>query len=111
MATPHEPEYEIQQDKLRKSISYGMSNHYEGEIPGEMSGLFYRPEASHLIYSVKVTHKKSFFFFFFGSLGPHPQPMEISRLGVKSELQLPASTTATATLDPSCVCDLHHRSQ
>ena len=30
--------------------------------------------------------------------------------GVESELQLPAYTTATATRDPSCVCDLHHRS-
>ena len=30
--------------------------------------------------------------------------MEVPRLGTKSELQLPA--TATATWDPSCVCDL-----
>ena len=27
--------------------------------------------------------------------------MEVPRLGVESELQLPAYTTATATLDPS----------
>ena len=27
-------------------------------------------------------------------LGPHPQHMEVPRLGVKSELQLPAYTTA-----------------
>ena len=44
-------------------------------------------------------------FFFF--LGPHLQHMEVPRLGVKLELQLPAYTTATATLDPSCICDLH----
>ena len=31
--------------------------------------------------------------------------MEVSRLWVESELQLPA--TATATQDPSCICDLH----
>ena len=31
-----------------------------------------------------------------------------SGLGVESELQLPAYTTATATLDPSNICDLHH---
>ena len=43
-------------------------------------------------------------------LGPHPRHMEISRLGVRSELQLPAFSTATATLDPSCICDLHHSS-
>ena len=36
--------------------------------------------------------------------------MEILRLGVQLELQLPAYTTATATLDPSCICDLHHSS-
>ena len=34
--------------------------------------------------------------------------MEFPRLGVKSEVQLPTYTTATATRDPSCVCDLHH---
>ena len=31
-----------------------------------------------------------------------------SRLGVESELQLLAYTTATATQDPSCVCNPHH---
>ena len=36
--------------------------------------------------------------------------MEVPRLGVESELQLPAYTTATATLDQSCICDLHHSS-
>ena len=36
--------------------------------------------------------------------------MEVPRLGVKLELQLPAYTTATATPEPSRVCDLHHRS-
>ena len=35
--------------------------------------------------------------------------MEVSRLGVELELQLPA--TATATQDPSRICDLHHSSQ
>ena len=33
--------------------------------------------------------------------------MEIPGLGVESELQLQAYTTAMATLDPSCVCDQH----
>ena len=37
--------------------------------------------------------------------------MEVPRLGVKSELQLPAYTTATAKPEPSCICDLHHSSQ
>jgi len=37
--------------------------------------------------------------------------MEVPRLGVESELQLPAYTTATTALDLSLVCDLHHSSQ
>ena len=52
-----------------------------------------------------------FFFLFFHFLGPHPHHMEIPRLGVDLELQLPAYTTVTATPDPSCVCDPHHSSQ
>ena len=49
------------------------------------------------------------FFFFF--LGPHLWHMEVSRLGVKSELQMPAYTTATKMLDLSHVCNLQHSSQ
>jgi len=45
---------------------------------------------------------------FFVFLGPHPQHMEVPRLGVESELQLPAY--ATAMPDPSHICDLHHKS-
>ena len=37
--------------------------------------------------------------------------MEISGLGAKLELQLPAYTTATAMQDPSRVCDLYHSSR
>ena len=44
----------------------------------------------------------SFFFF----LGPHPWHMEVPRLEVKSELQLPGNATATVTWDQSCVCNL-----
>ena len=36
--------------------------------------------------------------------------MEIPRLRVESELQLPAYATAIATLDPSHIFDLHHSS-
>ena len=52
----------------------------------------------------------SWILFFFVFLGLHTLHEEVSRLGVKSELQLPAYTTAPAMLDPSCVCDLHHSS-
>ena len=43
-------------------------------------------------------------------LGSHLRHMEVPGLGVKSELWLPAYTTATAMWDPSCICDLHHSS-
>ena len=39
-------------------------------------------------------------------LGPHPRHMQLPRLGVESELPLPAYITATAMPDPSWVCDL-----
>jgi len=54
-----------------------------------------------------------FFFFFpfvFVFLGSHFRHMEVPRLGVESELQLPAYTTAMATPDPSHICELHHSS-
>jgi len=51
----------------------------------------------------------SFFFFFF-FLGPPPQRMEVPRLGVDSEMLLPAYTTATATWDLSHDCDLPNSS-
>ena len=44
-------------------------------------------------------------FFFF--LGPYLWRMEVLRLWVQSELQLPAYTTATATQDPSHICNSH----
>ena len=49
--------------------------------------------------------------FFCLFLGPHPRYMEVPRLGIKLELHLPAYATATATQDPSHVCDLHHSSR
>ena len=36
--------------------------------------------------------------------------MEVPRLGVRSELQLPTYTTATATLDPCLIYHLHRSS-
>ena len=52
-----------------------------------------------------------FFFFFLLFLEPHPQHMEVPRLGVQSQLKLLASTTATAMQDPSRVCDRRHSSR
>ena len=48
-----------------------------------------------------LAHPQSFFFFFF--LGLHLRYMEVPRLGVE-DMQL--SPYNTATLDPSCICDL-----
>ena len=48
-------------------------------------------------------------WFFF--LGPHVRHMEVPRLGVKLELQLPVYTTATAMPDLSHIFDPHHSSQ
>ena len=50
------------------------------------------------------------FSFFFCLLGWHLRHMELPRLGVELELQLPTYATATTTLDQTHVCDLHHSS-
>ena len=62
-----------------------------------------------------IVNVKSFFFvfvfvFFFCFLGPHLWHMEVPGLGVESELQLPAYTTATVTPDLSHNYKLHHSS-
>ena len=50
-----------------------------------------------------------FFFFFSFFLGPNLQHLEVPRLGVEPELQLPAMATATAIAmpDPSNICNLY----
>ena len=50
-------------------------------------------------------------FCLFCFLGLHARHMEFPRLGVKSELQLPAYMTGTAMQNLSCICTLHHSSQ
>ena len=52
-----------------------------------------------------------FCFCFLVFLGPDLRYIAVPRLGVKSELQLPAYATVTATWDLSWVCNLHHRFQ
>ena len=58
-----------------------------------------------------VWPKKNFFFMFVCFGGPHLRHMEVPRLGVESELQPLAYTTAKATWDPSCIFALHYSSQ
>ena len=48
------------------------------------------------------------FYLFIVFSGLHMQHMEVPGTGVKSELQLPAYTIATAMWEPSCICDLGH---
>ena len=45
-----------------------------------------------------------YFLFIFCFLGPNPQHMDVPRLGVELELQLPAYATAIAMSDPSRLC-------
>ena len=51
------------------------------------------------------------FIYLFLLLRAESRHMDVPRLGVESELQLPACTTATAMPDPSRTCNLHHSSQ
>ena len=44
-------------------------------------------------------------------LGPHRRHMEVPRLRIELELQLPPYATATAMPDLSRVCNLHHSSR
>ena len=54
-----------------------------------------------------------FCLFCFCLLGPYLRLMEVPRLGVESELQLPAQAAATATATPDLnrIGDLHHSSR
>ena len=58
---------------------------------------------------MKGDNKLYLFLSFF--LGPLLWHMDVPRLGIEWELQLPAYTTATAMPGMSCVCDRHHSSQ
>ena len=68
----------------------------------ELQGLYFL-----WIFPLCFMQKLFSFFFFLFFLELDPWQIEVPRLGVKSELQLWAYTTATATQDPTCICDLH----
>ena len=59
-----------------------------------------------LFFSLQLHCNNCISTFFFILLGLHLKHMEVPRLGVKSELQLLAYTTATGTLDLKCICEL-----
>ena len=58
--------------------------------------------------TLKMAIRYTLFFLFRAALVAHGR---FPRLGVESEVQLPAYTTTTATPDLSRICDLHHRLQ
>ena len=74
-------------------------------LPWTASILFFSAVAS----SQPTSHliKESLLIFYFVFLGLLLQHIEVLRLGVESELQLPAYATATAMPDLSHICDLH----
>ena len=59
------------------------------------------------LWNKKAGNQPKDFFFF---LGLHLGYMEVPKLGVKLELQVPAYATATAMQDQSQVCNLYHSS-
>ena len=82
--------------------------HFEVYVENTVPRLQTRP--SRKLRMTAITNCRNVFIFLV-FLGPHSRHMEVPRLGVKSELQLLAYATATATPDPSLVCDLHHSSR
>ena len=65
-----------------------------------------------ILLNLNDTFNVKIYLFIYGFVfsEPHPRHMEGPRLGVQLELQLPAYITATATPDPSRVCNLHNSS-
>ena len=83
-----------------------------GREQGDRPNLqLYSPEALGLLWMLLQSADSGTFFFFFSFLRLYLWHMEIPRLEVKLELQLLAYTTATAMLDPSYICSLHHSSR
>ena len=53
----------------------------------------------------------NYYYYYFVFLGPHPQHMEVPRLGVESERQLQAHTPAHSNARGHLICDLPHSLQ
>ena len=60
--------------------------------------------------NLALTFFSKFVLFRFCFFRAAPQHMEVPRLGVESELQMPAYAAATVMWDPSHICDLYHNS-
>ena len=110
------PQWEKQ--NRSKVASLSLITHHPEALSVETEKMFYAPLACLLLPSSStprpirgVTVPLLLLYIYFCFLGPHPWHMEVPRLEVQSELQQPTYTTATATPDPSRVCNLHHNSQ
>ena len=93
------------------SLSFSVCSLITCTVGGKQHSLLFQILLS-LPPGIPITHMLDFFLFFLSSFfvffqGPYLQYVEVPRLGVESELQPPANTTATATPDLSHVCDLH----
>ena len=79
-------------------------------LPSPATSLAFTTHPSLLPFS--APHLQVYFVCLFACfVGLHLWHMEGPRLGIESELHLPACTTATAMRDPSHICDLHHSSR
>ena len=96
------PELSYEHLESRESVSFpALTTSAPGTVPWHLLSLF-------LYVSVFLF---CLFLFLFLFLGPHLQHMEFPRLGIESELQLPAYTTAIAMPDMSRICHPHHSSR
>ena len=83
----------------------------DGHLNRLISSFFFFLKGTNILKLEHFTSESSFLalfdlIWFHSLLGLHLQHMEVPRLGVESELQFQACTTATQDL--SCVCNLHH---
>ena len=87
-------------------VSREIGQHFSSNsfLPLQNLFCYFGPLNCHMNFRISLL----IFFFFLGSYQQH---MEVPSLGVESELQLPSCTTATATLDPSCVFNPHSSRQ
>ena len=92
-----------QREELEQTLHGPQSGKYL--LPGALGRTFARPPS---VPFQRTTATELTFLCFFPGL--HLRHMEVPRLGVESELQLPVYTTATATPDPSHVYNLHRSS-
>ena len=111
---PHDPPPAgSHEEETKVRCKFTSKNYFEKSCTTFLNPFDKEPKGS---YVPKTEKNLSFFFFFAFTmylyfifyfillfylfvvfLGPHPRYMEVPRLGVESELQLPAYTTATAT--------------